>query len=346
MITPKFPPDEEERLSSLLQLKILDTPIEERFERISRLTKSIFNVPIVIITLIDHDRQWFKSQIGLTGTETPRDVSFCGHTILSDDVMVVEDALNDHRFFDNPFVTGDPNIRFYAGCPLKSPEGKNIGTLCIIDQIPRDFEEHDCDHLKDLSLLIEAEISRTDICYAQKKLISDLNNIKLSALVDPLTRLWNRKGIENIVSHMVDYSNTNNSSFGLGIADIDFFKKINDTYGHLVGDKVLQIFSSKLISVCRNSDAVGRWGGEEFIIVINSTKLTDIKTIAERFRGDVENHAFDVLGSDASPINVTCTIGVSIYNPEQNMTASELVNKADKALYEGKASGRNRVILN
>lgn len=346
MITPQLPQDEEERLNSLLQLKILDTPIEERFERITRLTKSIFNVPIVSITLIDQDRQWFKSQIGLKASESPRNISFCGHAILSDDVLVVEDALNDNRFSDNPFVTGDPGIRFYAGCPLKSPDGKNIGTLCIIDQVPRDFEEHECDHLKDLSLLVEAEISRTDICYAQKKLISDLDSIKLAALVDPLTRLWNRKGIENIVNYMIDHAHTNNSSFGLGIADIDFFKKINDNYGHLVGDKVLQIFSSKLVSSCRNSDAVGRWGGEEFIIVINSTKLSDIKKIAERFREDIENHPFSVLDYDAAPINITCTIGLSIYNPEENINASELIRRADKALYEGKAAGRNRVILN
>ena len=118
MQTPVIPKDEEERLRALRLLNILDTSDEERFDRLTRLAKRMFGVPIALVSLVDENRQWFKSCIGLEVRETPRDISFCGHSILGDDIFIVNDASSDVRFSDNPLVTDDPNIRFYAGCPL------------------------------------------------------------------------------------------------------------------------------------------------------------------------------------------------------------------------------------
>src|ERR1700752_1549332 len=116
MLTPALPADENTRLDTLRALNILDTSPEERFDRLTRLAKRLFGVPIALVNLVDADRQWFKSCVGLSATETPRDISFCGHAILGDDILLVPDAGVDERFHDNPLVTGDPNIRFYAGC--------------------------------------------------------------------------------------------------------------------------------------------------------------------------------------------------------------------------------------
>lgn len=141
MLSAPTPDNEAERLAALHALLILDTPREERFDRIVEFATSEFDVPIALISLVDGERQWFKSNVGMPTCETGRDVSFCGHAILRDDIMVVPDATADVRFTDNPMVTGNPHIRFYAGAPLVTPQGHALGTLCIIDTKPRQLDD-------------------------------------------------------------------------------------------------------------------------------------------------------------------------------------------------------------
>jgi GAF domain-containing protein len=140
MRAPDLPADEAERLAALYELLILDTPPEERFDKVVAFAAAEFDAPIVLVTLVDQDRQWFKANFGLNACETGRDISFCGHAILQPEIMVIPDALLDERFADNPLVTGYPNIRFYAGAPLAMPSGHRIGTLCVIDSRPRQFD--------------------------------------------------------------------------------------------------------------------------------------------------------------------------------------------------------------
>lgn len=137
MTPAPLPADEDERLSALRALLLLDTPPEERFDRLARFVAEQLDVPIALLTLVDGQRQWFKARVGLDATETPRDISFCGHAIMKNDLFIVEDASRDPRFSDNPLVTGEPHIRFYAGAPLSAPGGHRIGTLCVIDTVPR-----------------------------------------------------------------------------------------------------------------------------------------------------------------------------------------------------------------
>jgi GAF domain-containing protein len=139
MIPPAVPLDEEERLRALRDLSILDSEPEERFDRLTRLAQDIFQAPIALVSLVDDTRQWFTSRQGLAATETSREVSFCGHSILGEGVFVVPDATLDPRFTNNPLVTGDPDIRFYAGVPLNSTDGRSLGTLCVIDTVAREW---------------------------------------------------------------------------------------------------------------------------------------------------------------------------------------------------------------
>ncbi|MGB5339994.1 MAG: GAF domain-containing protein, partial [Gammaproteobacteria bacterium] len=157
MQTPEKPADEVSRIDTLRALNILDTSPEERFDRLTRLAKRLFGVPIALVSLVDEDRQWFKSCQGLTASETPRDISFCGHAILGDDIFLVSNAALDERFHYNPLVTNEPHIRFYAGCPLTVPNGSKLGTLCIIDREPREFSEDDMELLRDLTRMAEQE---------------------------------------------------------------------------------------------------------------------------------------------------------------------------------------------
>ncbi|CAG9214401.1 PAS domain S-box-containing protein/diguanylate cyclase (GGDEF)-like protein [Paraburkholderia tropica] len=158
MITAPLPLDEDIRLRALHRLDILDSEPEEAFDRIARLAARAFRVPIVLVSLVDEDRQWFKSHHGIAACETPRSMSFCAHAVLSKRLLVVEDALDDERFLDNPLVLGAPHIRFYAGAPLRLADGEVVGTLCLIDTVPRAFEAEDVQTLIDYAQLVEREL--------------------------------------------------------------------------------------------------------------------------------------------------------------------------------------------
>jgi len=155
--------NEKRRLAAVIRLGILDTPPEERFERLTRIARQHYRVKVALFTVLDSDRQWFKSRQGLEETETPRSIAFCDHAIRQDHIFIVENASQDPRFRNNPFVLDGPNIRFYAGVPVREPSGFKIGTLCIIDDRPRQFSEKDLDVLRILASIVEEELERSYI---------------------------------------------------------------------------------------------------------------------------------------------------------------------------------------
>jgi len=164
-----LPTDEEQRLQVLLDLNLLDTAPEERFDRITRLAARLFGVPSAMVSLIDAERQWFKSRVGMELPETPRTASFCAHAIRQDDVMVVRDACQDERFAHTPLVQGENPVRFYAGSPIAVGDGYRIGTLCIIDSVPRDFGPEERDLLRDLAGIVANEVAAIDLKLAAER---------------------------------------------------------------------------------------------------------------------------------------------------------------------------------
>ena len=164
MIKAPTPDTETERQAALNNLQMNLTTRDELFERIIRLAAMNLNVPIALLSLVSEQQQIFKSNIGLHHTDgslvnsTPRDISFCGHAVAHDSLLIVPDTLQDNRFFDNPLVVGAPHIRFYAGCPVHTPDGHAIGTLCVIDTIERHLSPNDIQTLVDLASIIETEI--------------------------------------------------------------------------------------------------------------------------------------------------------------------------------------------
>jgi len=249
---------EQDRLQALHDLGILDTPPDERFDRLTRLASKLFDAPIALVSLVDSDRQWFKSRVGWELTETERAISFCARAILGDGVMVVPDASRDERFSDNPLVVGSPNIRFYAGCPVRAPDGSNLGTLCVIDQEPRDIEDDDEEVLRDLAEMVETELRAVQL-----------------ATVDDLTGLMNRRGFNAIAYHTLALCQRMEKPAALLMFDLNDFKEINDTRGHAEGDRALRRFAAHLSRSFRGSDVVARIGGDEFCVLVSGSTERD-----------------------------------------------------------------------
>ncbi|MFO7863316.1 MAG: diguanylate cyclase [Salinivirgaceae bacterium] len=229
MLEPAIPADEAERLETLRALKILDSAPEERFDRLTRMAKRMFGVPISLVSIVDSNRQWFKSAQGLDATETPRDISFCGHAILDEDLFIVNNASEDPRFHDNPLVTGAPNIRFYAGCPLRVSSGHKMGTLCLIDDKPREMNDEDRALLRDLATMAEQEIAALQL-----------------ATLDELTAISNRRGFTSLAAHALAMCKRHAQPAALIMFDLNQFKPVNDKFGHAEGDRALVAFANLL----------------------------------------------------------------------------------------------------
>jgi GAF domain-containing protein len=159
MLAAPIPDYDQERLAALREMLILDTPPEERFDKVVQFAAQEFDVPIALISLIDENRQWFKARVGVDVCETGRDVSFCGHAILQEDIFIIPDSRADERFADNPLVVNEPHVIFYAGAPLRMPSGYVIGTLCLIDHHPRDLDATELAILASLRDLLVEELT-------------------------------------------------------------------------------------------------------------------------------------------------------------------------------------------
>lgn len=315
MEAPATPDNEENRLNALHSLNVLDTPPEERFDRLTRLAKRMFDVPIALVSLVDDDRQWFKSCIGLSVSETPRDISFCGHTILGNDIFIIPDTHTDERFADNPLVLNDPFIRFYAGCPLRHLDGSMLGTLCIIDQKPRNINEEDLDALSDLAELAARELMAIEL-----------------ATLDELTKISNRRGFIKLAQHSLTICARQKIPASLVFLDLNNFKPINDTFGHAEGDTALIAFSDLMKESFRRSDVFARLGGDEFAILLTDTLTEPAGKTMMRFRHALEqynktaNRGYDIAFSE----------GIITINHEEKLPIESLLSQADSLMYEQK----------
>ena len=315
MKTPDFPPAEVARLETLKSLDILDTPQEERFDRLTRMAKRLFNVPIALVSLVDENRQWFKSCVGLPVSETPRDISFCGHAILGDGVFIIPDAAADERFNDNPLVVNEPNIRFYAGCPLRALNGGQMGTLCIIDDKPRDFEDHDLDALKDLAAMAEQELAALQL-----------------AVLDELTEISNRRGFMTLVGHAIRMCVRQKMSASLVFFDLDKFKLINDTCGHVEGDRALVTFANILHKTLRESDLVARIGGDEFAALLLDTPKESAVDVIKRLQVSVA----DYNRTSNHDYQIDFSFGIVDFDPQAHPDVEALLADGDALMYECK----------
>jgi diguanylate cyclase (GGDEF)-like protein len=337
MSDPLVPEDEEARLEKLDSLGIIYSPAEERFDSITKLARRVFDVPISLISLVTKDRQWFKSAQGIPISETPREISFCKHAILQDLTYIVPNALKDPNFADCPLVTSFPNIRFYAGHPIKY-QGSNMGTLCIIDTVPREMTAPDVEALRNLARWVENEFMVTTLSAEQTRLLSERDEARREALVDPLTKVWNKKGTNELLLRETSNAKRKGSKIFLMILDIDHFKGINDKYGHLAGDKTLREVAQRIRTCIRPYDVIGRFGGDEFLFfAVDCTEKTGLE-MAERILQRVYEKLFRV---DDIYYPVSLSIGTAAAQATDDFEVLDLVKNADSALYRAKTAGRN-----
>lgn len=338
MQAPRFPDDEARRMAALRSTGLLFTPSEERFDRITRLASRLLGTPIALVSLVADKCQWFKSAQGLDATETPREISFCGHAILGEDTFVVENAMDDPRFSDNPLVTSDPNIRFYAGHPLRTEDGSRVGTLCVIDRTPRKFTSEQMEVLRDLAALVETELQRGQMSQTQHDLMRERDELERKSSIDALTRMWNRGTIMTLLGAELARAKRG-TPVCVAMIDADHFKRVNDTHGHQVGDAVLVALATRIRGALREYDVVGRYGGEEFIAVLSNCKLEAAQVVCERIRGLVGD---EPIATPAGPVTATVSIGLVAFDAER-ADLEAIIGAADAALYRAKNNGRNRV---
>ena len=246
MLTAPIPTNEAARLADLRGLKLLDTPPEERFDRITRLAANVLDVPIAYIALLDDDRQWFKSKCGLTTEETGRDISFCGHAILGRKPLVVADARADERFHDNPLVTGQPHVVFYAGHPLRGRQGHNVGTLCIADSQPRELSATQLGVFGELAALAERELQLLELIDLQQQLIRSQTKLEeeVNAAADYVQSLLPQRMDDEVLTDWAFVSSSRLGGDLFGYHWLDTQKLaiyLFDVCGHGVGASLLSV---------------------------------------------------------------------------------------------------------
>ena len=314
--------EEECRLEELKSFDILDTLPDPSFDRITLLAKTVFKTPIALISFVDANRQWFKSNQGLGTSETPREHAFCHYTIQQDQPLIIEDASLDPRTKNNPLVTGEPFIRFYAGAPLMTKNGYKLGSLCIIDRKPQTLD-----------------MDKTAVLQTLAAMVVDEMELRKLAGNDSLTGALTRRAFDEAAALGLLRTQRHLTSCTALMIDIDHLKAINDTFGHAVGDALLM----KTVQICRENlrktDPIGRRGGDEFCILLEDTNVEGACIVAERIRKALASMSLDI---DGRTIHLTASFGLAQWR-STDKNIEKLLMRADEALYSAKENGRNAV---
>lgn len=303
--------DEQARLRSLYSLGVLDTPAEERFDRVTRLARRLLDMPMALVGLIDAEREWMKSVQGVNLSEVPRAETFCTHAIQDDRVFVVEDARENVMFRDNPLVAEEGGLRFYAGCPLVMPDGARVGTLCVMDREQREFSPRDEQILRDLAAMVEGELK-----------------VDSRSASDPITGLLNRDAFEQRADELLKLCGKYERNAVLMLFDLDSFWDVENTAGD--GEQMLQAFARILRDGLRGSDLVGRFGGDEFVALLSDTDSVGAHALLNRLRSRVGEHA----RSNTEGFTLDFSCGITVCEAGDHYSYQRMLSRADEAIYE------------
>ncbi|WP_417826889.1 sensor domain-containing diguanylate cyclase [Thalassospira povalilytica] len=341
----ELPDNEAARQKSLESMGILTSDADPELDRITRVAQRIFGSEIVAISLLDNDRQFFKSNINQPTSETPRDISFCGHAILGDKTFVVEDAEHDERFHDSPLVTGIPNVRAYAGVPLTNPDGFKIGALCVVDTQTRHFSEEDLQILEDLGHWAETAIALRYGARTPQQVLDDLDPAKHEFLIDPMTRTWNDVGMKEFLHRELINARLKHDSLAIYRFEIDDHERLLQTYGKDTVNRIVQAIASVITSSLRDRDVVGRVDECGFACLMPGVRQEQTSFLGFKLCDTVrEQCRFTDMEGD--PVRITISVGATWADPDTKLhfKANRILEHAANAMDQAKADGFENVV--
>jgi len=331
-IAPDIPVQEEARLEELYGLGLLDTAAELRFDRYTSLVSDLFDFPVVLISLVDRDRQWFKSRHGWGREQVPRDISFCGHALNQRSILVIPDAHEDPRFAGNPLVTGDPFIRFYAGAVVHGPGGQPLGTLCVIDHKPRHMSERQCAQLRQFARLVESEIAHANDLQMLRK------SIELSAYYDTLTLLPNRRLFTDRLTRLLQRAGGETLQVTVLMFNVIGLRLINQSLGTDAGDALLGQMARRLEAACPTGGSTARLQSDDFVMAFPARDTQQ----RERVTAPLQLSLAQPFVIDEQDHYLRVQIGGSLF-PDQGSTAEVLIEQASAAIRLGHEQTPNTV---
>ncbi|WP_291202933.1 sensor domain-containing diguanylate cyclase [Hyphomonas sp.] len=344
MIYP--PPQFEQQKSEVLQrYRILNGSEVHVAGQIAQTTALALGVPVVIASLNERYRTWYQAAHGAGEGNLERFYAFSSRANLSDSAFALSDVREDPHFASDPAVSGHPPIVFFAGAPLRDPDGKRFGSLCLIDHQPKEFGESDLRLLESFAGLVSQDICvRSAARYAVRDLIEaehDKCDLFDMAMTDPLTKALNRRAFFRFAEREVLRASRHAKPLTAIMFDIDHFKRVNDVHGHGVGDEVLTRLVQCVLKNIRDEDLLGRLGGEEFALVLPETEPLRAAILANRLRDAIKELSFP---GKTGPFSITISAGIS--EPGfADIDIQPALERADAALYRAKQNGRNRVEL-
>ena len=347
----ELPDNEAARLEALLDYRILDTLPEDSYDDIALLASEICGTPMAAMSLIDSTRQWFKTKVGLTISETARDVAFCAHAILQPDITVVSDVRTDERFSDNPLVNGEPGIRFYAGAPLVTPNGEALGTLCVIDQIQRKLTDAQLNALRALSRQAMAQMELRRLFGLQEqnqRRLKDYQDklektnllLKKLSVTDDVTGFQNTRFLHQYIDRCLSPESAPVDKLTLVFFDMDNFKQVVDQHGHLLGAKVLKEVAEVVHLHLGPEDHIVRYGGDEYIVILPGQGGEEALTKVEAIKTGISSSAY--LRQEQINLSVTASFGLATF-PDDARDKKQLLMAADQCLFQSKKRGKNRI---
>ncbi|ASU40484.1 GGDEF domain-containing protein [Herbaspirillum sp. meg3] len=311
MKMPEMSPRDFYQVNALHAFGLFASSAEMRFERLTRLAKRLFNVPVAFVSLADSHRSWLSSKQDNAGDGRH---AFFSEAAVTDKLLVVPDTVLDARFQDHPLI-GDASVRFYAGCPIRVGNGDQLGTLCLLDNQPRAFNDDDQALLRDLAKMAEQELFAMEL-----------------ATIDELTRVPNRRGFEAMAEQALNLCKRLDKPVSLFYFDLDLFKQINDRFGHAEGDRALQDFSTILTRSFRQSDIIGRLGGDEFAVLLPNTNQQQAEVALRCLDKTIRQHN----RASKRDYKLHYSVGFSDSHTEATQTISDLMQRADARMFENK----------
>jgi diguanylate cyclase (GGDEF)-like protein len=325
-----------------MQVKdLIQTPLEARFNRLVRMTRRALDTRVAVISFLSRDIEWFKAAVGWNVSELPAGRSLAAALISDDGAVAVADLLEDDRTRSHALVTGSPRFRFCALYPIRDRFGGIIGAAAAYDTEPRKVTPEMLEAISDAGELAQRELLLSEVGGVQQQLLNKLDMSRRQALLDELTRLWNRRGGMMLLEEALAGDARQNSSLAVCIVDVDDFKLINDRYGHAMGDVVLRKLAAAIVDSVRPGDIACRLGGDEFLLVFPDANDEQLTAIMERIRTRVGSL---VIRTRAGSVRVSVSVGGALASRSSVTTAEDLIHRADEAMYEAKKrSASNRV---